>query len=183
MNLKKSGKSKYVTKKGMKVEYDYYELQDFLPHAMKLFQDYKLFSKVNYFPDMANLVIINSEKPDETIEFTSTIVEAQLALGTKIQELGAMQTYLRRYLYVIALEIIEADAIDPQNPEDLKPEDDLTITQTEANKFFELIKELNLDNDILRKILDNNGYKGQGSTKVKKKDYSKILAKIKEAAK
>ena len=38
----------------------------------------------------------------------------------EVQNLGAVQTYLRRYLWVTAMEIVEHDALDSSEP--LKPE-------------------------------------------------------------
>jgi hypothetical protein len=40
------------------------------------------------------------------------MAEAQLKGCHPVQNLGATQTYLRRYLYVLALEIVEHDALD-----------------------------------------------------------------------
>ena len=103
MNLKKTGKNQ---------TFKYYELADFLPHAMELFEANKLFSNVSFGSDLATLVIVNTEKPDEKEVWTSTIAGASERLGAPIQQLGAMQTYLRRYLYINALEIVESDALD-----------------------------------------------------------------------
>lgn len=103
-NLKKSGNNKFAG-------YDYYELSDFLPTINKLMLDNNLSSIVT-FTDMARLTIINADKPEETIVFESPLAEAQLKGCHAIQNLGAVQTYLRRYLYSNAFEIVEADALD-----------------------------------------------------------------------
>ena len=104
MNLKKSGNNKFSG-------YTYYELGDFLPAINALLKKYKLFSDIS-FGDMAVLTITNAEKPDEKITFLSTIAEANLKGCHPIQNLGAIQTYLRRYLYMNAFEIVEHDLLD-----------------------------------------------------------------------
>ena len=58
---------------------------------------------------MATLTIINSENTDEKLTFTSPMSEASLKGCHNVQNLGAVQTYLRRYLWVNAFEIVEQD--------------------------------------------------------------------------
>ena len=105
MNLKKSGKNTYAG-------YEYFELGDFMPPINKLMADHKVCSVVVYGEDMAYLTLINSENPEEKIQFTSPMKEATLKGAHAIQNLGAVETYQRRYLYMTAFEIVEADALD-----------------------------------------------------------------------
>ncbi len=104
--IKKSGRNRHAG-------YDYYELSDFLPTVNKLFMEHKLFSQVSFTSEVATLTIINSEKPDEKIVFTSPMEKAELRGVQPIQNVGAVQTYQRRYLYLMALEITESDAVSP----------------------------------------------------------------------
>lgn len=104
-NLKKSGENKFA---GFK----YFELGDFLPSINKIFDELKLSSFINFTKEEAKLIIINSEKVDETIEFTCPVVDLTLKGANAIQNLGGTQTYLRRYLYINALEIVEDDEFD-----------------------------------------------------------------------
>ena len=99
MKLKKSGKNKFAG-------YEYYELQDFLPTIIELFNKYKLCSVVSYSPETATMHLCNIEKPDEIITFHSPMAEANLKGCHPIQNLGAVETYQRRYLYMAALEIV-----------------------------------------------------------------------------
>jgi len=46
------------------------------------------------------------------IEITSPMSSAALKGCHEVQNLGAVQTYIRRYLWVTAMEIVEHDAID-----------------------------------------------------------------------
>lgn len=104
--LKKSGHNKFAG-------FRYFELGDLLPHINNIFDDLGLFSAFNIDKDgLASLVIVNIEKPDEMVFFTSPIADAQVKGTTPVQALGAVHTYLKRYLYLNALEIIENDILD-----------------------------------------------------------------------
>ena len=109
MTLKKSGHNKFAG-------YQYFELADFLPQINKIFHDLKLCSIVSFSETMAELRIVNSEKPEEVVVFTSPLRDAILKGCHPIQNLGASETYSRRYLYVTALEIVEHDALDASQP-------------------------------------------------------------------
>ena len=103
--LKKSGKNSYSG-------FEYFELRDFLPTLNKIFNDKGLCSNFSIANDNASLRVINTEKPEEVIEFTSPIEDLDLNGCNKIQALGGVHTYMKRYLYLNALEIVEADLFD-----------------------------------------------------------------------
>lgn len=126
MNLKKSGKNKFAG-------YEYFELSDFLPQINKLFKEYKLISIISFTNEQAEMKIINAEKQEEIINFTSPSADAQLKGCHPIQNLGAVQTYQRRYLYTTALEIVESDALDKGT--------DVT-KKTDRNKRIEHLEKL-----------------------------------------
>lgn len=128
LNLKKSGKNKFAN-------YDYFELSDFLPRVNELFEKYKLFSNFSIGIDgLATLEIINSEnETSEKVVFTSPIEDLELKGCNKIQALGGVHTYLKRYLYVNALEIVEADMFDSvtgkEEPKQEQPKEEETKSQ------------------------------------------------------
>ena len=105
-NAKKSGKN-------MTLAFKYFELDDIVPIATKIFEEIGLISVVNFTTDTATLTIVNTENADEKIDFTAPMVisEGNKAV-TPVQALGATITYFRRYLYMIALDICEPDEID-----------------------------------------------------------------------
>jgi len=103
--LKKSGHNKFAG-------YNYFELADFLPTVQDIFSRHGLFGHVSFNADLAVLNIRAIDKPEETIQFLSPMADASLKGCHPIQNLGAVQTYLRRYLWVNALEIVEHDALD-----------------------------------------------------------------------
>lgn len=134
--LKKSGVNKYSG-------FNYFELSDFMPDVNILFDNYKLFSNFSIGIDgLARLIIIDCE--DETtksIEFTSPVEELELKGCNKIQALGGVHTYMKRYLYMNALEIVEADMFDsvtgkeqPQQ-EQAKEEEPKYITLAQKNQL------------------------------------------------
>jgi len=92
--------------------YQYYELADFLPELMQLMNDNKMTSVISFTNELATLTLIDMEKPDAQIIFTSPMSTAKLKAAHEIQNLGAVETYERRYLYMMAFEIVEADVLD-----------------------------------------------------------------------
>ena len=114
--IKESGENKFAG-------YKYMELGDCLPHIVDLCEVNGLCTIVSFQED-ATLTIINSDKPEEQIIFHSPMSTAELKGCHAIQNLGAVETYLRRYLYVNAFDIVEHDALDSthgkDNPENKK---------------------------------------------------------------
>jgi len=104
-NLKKSGKNKFAG-------FNYYELADFIPSVNSIFDKVGLFSMFNIRDNVGTLVIINIENPTDTITFESPVKEAEIKGSTPIQCLGGIHTYMKRYLYLNALEIVESDMFD-----------------------------------------------------------------------
>lgn len=103
--IKKSGHNKFAG-------YTYYELGDFLPTIQNLFNEHGLCGVVSFTTETATLTIYDSEKDSgEFIVFTSPMAEANLKGCHPIQNLGAVQTYERRYLWISAMEISETDEI------------------------------------------------------------------------
>ncbi len=138
--MKKSGKNKFAG-------YEYFELADMLPVINKTLHELKLFSMVEFTAEMATLTIIDAEKPVDQVCFTSPMSSANLKGCHDVQNLGAVQTYLRRYLYTNALEIVEHDALEPTvgQPASKKP----------AQKPPE--KPAGIDTDLLARLIVEKG--------------------------
>ena len=105
IELKKSGHNKFAG-------YKYFELGDFIIPALEIFKEFGLTGIISFGKETADLRIVNNEKPEEVIVIESPMSSAALKGCHEVQNLGAVQTYLRRYLWVAALEIVEHDAID-----------------------------------------------------------------------
>lgn len=106
--LTKSGNNKFAG-------YKYFELGDFLPAINNIFKDVGLCGYISFGKDLATLTIISVDD-NSKIEITSPMAEAQLKGCHPIQNLGAVETYTRRYLWVTAMEIVEHDALDASEP-------------------------------------------------------------------
>jgi len=109
--IEKTGHNKFSN-------YKYFELGDFIPVAHKIFDEVGLCGVVS-FGDRATLTIFNADEPG-AVEFATPIVYAENAKGQAIQSLGSTHTYLRRYLWLLALELVENDVIDSL-PQEEKP--------------------------------------------------------------
>jgi hypothetical protein len=108
IELSKSGHNKFAG-------YKYFELGDFLPHIQTIFNKIGLCGVVSYNNEYASLCITDTD--DSTvIVITSPMAEANLKGTHPIQNLGAVETYQRRYLWMTALEIVEHDILDASEP-------------------------------------------------------------------
>jgi hypothetical protein len=105
LQLRKTGHNKFAG-------YKYFELGDFLIPALSVLKMYGIVSVISFGKEIATMKLIDIDKPDDFIEITSPMSSAALKGAHEIQNLGAVQTYTRRYLWVAALEIVEHDAID-----------------------------------------------------------------------
>jgi hypothetical protein len=106
--LKKSGHNKFAG-------YQYFELGDFLPQINEIFYKKGLCGVISYTKDYADLTITDVDD-GTSISISSPMVEANLKGAHAIQNLGAVETYQRRYLWMTAMEIVEHDALDSSPP-------------------------------------------------------------------
>jgi len=104
MSLTKSGHNKFAG-------YKYFELGDFLPSIQMLFNKYGLCDVISFTEDLATMVVYDTDD-GSSVTFTSPMGSAQLKGCHEVQNIGAVETYQRRYLYVTALAIVEHDALD-----------------------------------------------------------------------
>jgi hypothetical protein len=102
--LKKSGLNKFAG-------YSYFELGDFLPEIQNIFNNLGLCGVVSYDTTHATLCITDVDDGTQIV-ITSPMAEANLKGTHPIQNLGAVETYQRRYLWMTALEIVEHDILD-----------------------------------------------------------------------
>jgi hypothetical protein len=109
MKLEKSGHNKFAG-------YHYFELGDFLPQVQQIFAKLGLCGIVSYTADLAKLTITDGE---QSIEITSPMGSAALKGCHEVQNIGAVETYQRRYLWVTAMEIVEHDALDATTGADM----------------------------------------------------------------
>jgi len=108
LQLQKSGKNKFAG-------YSYFELGDFLPQIQNIFFQIGLCGYVSFTKELATLTITDLHDQTE-IFITSPMAEANLKGTHPIQNLGAVETYNRRYLWMTAMEIVEHDMLDASKP-------------------------------------------------------------------
>lgn len=109
---KKSGKN-------MQLAFKYFELDDIVPIATKIFTEVGLIALVSFENDYARMSIVDIDNPNDGTTFTAPfkpidpiISNAGKQVTNEMQALGSSITYMRRYLYMIALDICEPDGID-----------------------------------------------------------------------
>ena len=125
--LKKTGSVSFKQTK-----FNYFELSDFLPEINKLTEELNLYCEFSTNEMYATLSIYNSDDVEEKprvfkipyilcdLLYKSIMQDilngkyeyTKLTNGDLMKLLGSSITYSRRYLYLIAFEIVENDAID-----------------------------------------------------------------------
>lgn len=130
-NIKKSGQNKFAG-------FSYYELSDITPPLIELCNKYKLFTAFRFTNEEAVLEIVNIEEPKEVQLYSSPMEELELKGCNKIQALGGTETYQRRYLYMAAFDIIEADLFDKTSG----ISDEKLITKAQIKKIGELVEDI-----------------------------------------
>ena len=116
--VKKSGVNRFA-------EFKYFELEDIVPVATNIFEklgltftttiDNNMFVGTLYDNDNPNTIdgVITFSIPMIPLTVTDKNGEIKAPAGmNSIQALGASITYMRRYLYMLCLDIVEADAFD-----------------------------------------------------------------------
>lgn len=117
--LKKSGKNKFSN-------FEYFELPDFLPKSDELCLLHRLTPIFNYVDDMATLTLYDWDS-DKTLTWSTNGADATTLnkqgepVNLEIQSLGSKHTYLKRYLYMHLMNVVEADSIDKNtgNPDNV----------------------------------------------------------------
>lgn len=133
--IEKTGHNKFA-------DYKYFELSDFIVPALKIFNEIGLCAVVSFTKEAATMRIFDLED-NSNVVIESPMSTAALKGCHEVQNLGAVQTYLRRYLWVAALEIVEHDAFD-SGPEKRrgKASSGVTVEATRQNGLDELAAEL-----------------------------------------
>ena len=144
--LSKSGKNKFAG-------YSYFELGDFLPTIQDIFNQIGLCGYVSFGKDLATLTITDTDGGGE-ITITSPMAEANLKGTHPIQNLGAVETYNRRYLWMAAMEIVEHDILDASKPLEEKPTPVITPNQGAQEHVSEAeMDELRDIADLLKEVV------------------------------
>lgn len=125
--IKKEGINTYA-------EFKYFRLDEIIPVKQQIFKDLGLADVISFQDTFALLQIINVDNPSETIEFMSQLAEDQSLIKNPIQKVGAIQTYVRRYLYLLCLDIIESDGIESITGKPTGEDDKPAKTETKTKR-------------------------------------------------
>ena len=123
---KKSGFNKFQN-------FKYFVLKDILPTVNEIFNKNELYSQYNLTKDYAELIITDSSTGD----YLTYRIPVQKLDNPTMQNIGAINTYSKRYLYMNALEIEEDE--DELDSQDLDKTEE--VKQTKVSKE-ELIKKI-----------------------------------------
>lgn len=197
------------TGKNMHLSFKYFELDDIVPSAIRIFNEVGLIPIVNFTADTATMSIINTDNPEESISFTAPfnqiapiVSNAGKQATNEMQALGSSITYMRRYLYMMALDICESDSIDanigndtapaqtekkapatPQQRQEVKqeltaPNDNATSLQIKGLKA--VLKQLREADPSKEEMISNIAVQTKGFTEISRSDCEELINRIKE---
>lgn len=193
---KKSGKN-------MQLAFKYFELDDIVPIATKIFEEVSIIPLVSFENDTAKMFIVNTDNPNEGLSFVAPfkpidpiVSNAGRQVTNEMQALGSSITYMRRYLYMIALDICEPDGFDggvittPNTTQATTPKSAPTekpLTNADGNASEIQIKQLKA---VLKQLKDKDPTKEEmiaqialetkGFTVISKADCEKVITKVTE---
>lgn len=197
------------TGKNMHLSFKYFELDDIVPTATRIFSEIGLVPIVNFTADVATMTVVNTDNPEDTVAFITPFNQiAPIVSNTgkqatnEMQALGSSITYMRRYLYMMALDICESDSIDanigksapaaptpeapkapatPQQRQEVKqeltaPSDNATALQIKGLK--NVLKKLKDADPSKEEMVAQIAVQTKGFTEISKADCETLINKI-----
>lgn len=197
------------TGKNMHLQFKYFELEDIVPTSIRIFSEVGLVPLVNFTADTAVMTLVDTDNTENTIEFTAPFNQIQPIISNntggkatnEMQALGSSITYMRRYLYMIALDICENDEIEanlgrgsnapaapekkaPATPEQRKevkqeltaPADNASALQIKGLK--NVLKKLKDADPSKEEMIAKIAVQTQGFTVISKADCETLIQKI-----
>ena len=207
-NPNKSGKN-------MQLAFKYFELDDIVPIATKIFEEVGLISLVSFEGEYAKMAIVDTDNPESGTTFTAPfkplepiVSNAGKQVTNELQALGSSITYMRRYLYMIALDICEPDGIDGAivQPQPTQPtpvvapvpapttinvaptqapltDADGNASDIQISQLKAALKELKEKDPTKEELIMNLAIQTQGFTVISKADCEKLTISIGELLK
>ncbi len=197
------------TGKNMHLSFKYFELDDIVPTAIRIFATVGLIPIVNFTADTATMTIVNTDNPEDSVAFIAPfnqiapiVSNAGKQATNEMQALGSSITYMRRYLYMLALDICESDSIDanlgkqeaptapaeapkapatPQQRQEVKenltaPTDNATSLQIKGLKA--VLKKLKDADPSKEELIAKIAVETQGFTVISKADCEAMIERI-----
>lgn len=121
-------------------DFDYFELKDIIPVANEVFDEEGLFLYVSFENNECVGRLVDLGDDNSVLQFTiphTKIAEPAKFRMNEMQALGAETTYLRRYMYLVVLDIIQSDEIDYRKNDEapeVKPEKKSTPKTKKSEK-------------------------------------------------
>lgn len=197
------------TGKNMNLSFKYFELEDIVPTATRIFTEVGIIPIVNFTNDTAFMIIINTEDPNEMIRFAAPFNQITPIMSNngkqvtnEMQALGSSITYMRRYLYMIAMDICENDSIDgnlgkPVNLPQSKPAPAAPVTPAQRQEvkaeitaptekatdlqikgLKNVLKKLKEVDPSKEELIADIAVKTNGFTEISKSDCEVMITKI-----
>ena len=197
------------TGKNMHLSFKYFELEDIVPTVTRIFNEIGLISIVRFTDAKAEMEIANTDNSsDERIFFTTPFTPLSPVVSNtgkqatnEMQALGSSITYMRRYLYMMAMDIVESDNIDanlgrveppkseskapatPEKREEIKenltaPADNATPLQIKGLKA--VLKKLKDADPSKEEMIAKIAIETQGFTVISKADCEKLIERVNE---
>jgi len=108
-NPQKSGRNEFQ-------KFNYYELDDIVPTATRICNNLGLYTEIDMGAEtygFATLTVVNVDNPEEKVYFRLKMPEINNEnINNALQDTGRAETYLRRYLYLLFLDIAQNDEVD-----------------------------------------------------------------------
>lgn len=194
------------TGKNMHLSFMYFELEDIVPTVISIFSEVGLLSTISFDDSLAKMTIINTDNAEEKVDFTVPFTPLQPIISNtgkqatnEMQALGSSITYMRRYLYMIAMDIVESDSIDselgkdepvkakapatPKQRQEVKEE--LTATENNATALQikglkKVLKELKDKDPSKEEMIAKIAVETKGFTEISKSDCEELIKRITE---
>lgn len=194
------------TGKNMHLSFKYFELEDIVPTVISIFSEIGLLSVISFDDSIAKMTIINTDNVEENVDFTAPFTPLQPIISNtgkqatnEMQALGSSITYMRRYLYLIAMDIVESDSIDselgkdepvkaktpatPKQRQEVKEE--LTATEDNATTLQikglkKVLKELKDKDPSKEEMIAKIAVETKGFTEISKSDCEELIKRITE---
>ena len=195
-NVEKTGKN-------MHLSFKYFELEDIVPTAIRIFNEVGLIPVVNFTADVATMNIINTDNPEESVPFVAPFNQiAPIVSNAGKQATNEMQALGSSITYMIALDICESDSIDanlgkgesdsapaaekkapatPEQRQEVKenltaPADNASALQIKGLKA--VLKKLKDADPSKEELIANIAVQTKGFTEISKSDCETLIQKI-----
>ena len=157
MKFSKTGRNSFT-------KFNYFQLDDFEPTLEKLCSQYGVVTYFQFALDAARMVVVDADDPTQKIEVDSPVDVSFGKTSTKMQDIGSMQTYARRYLFMSFFGITESDFLDevagmntPKSEDDVdhvNPDKSEAVKKSDANAD----KKKSTAYQVWRRLLNMNGF-------------------------